>query len=155
VVDVAAQGHEEVAGGALGGGVVHDRGRCIDRVQVRDGHAALASRGAPVLPGKESAGAVANTGAMTETALQMPDDDVVDWRRRRLVRAGFAEALAEDVARDCAMDLHALLELVDRHCPPALAVRIVAPLDGECRPCSPAEEARRARTARDGRRPSC
>jgi hypothetical protein len=79
---------------------------------------------------------------MTETALHMPDDDLVDWRRRRLIHAGFADALAETTARDCAMDLHAILELVDRHCPPALAVRIAAPLDGERRPCVPAAGAR-------------
>jgi hypothetical protein len=92
---------------------------------------------------------------MTETALQMPDDDLVDWRRRRLMHAGFADALADAVARDCAMDLHAILELVDRHCPPALAVRIVAPLDGERRPCVPARVARHASTAPESRRPSC
>ncbi|MEA2248966.1 MAG: hypothetical protein QOH46_3495 [Solirubrobacteraceae bacterium] len=92
---------------------------------------------------------------MTETTLQMPDDDVVAWRRRRLMGAGFADALAEAIARDCAMDLHALLQLVDRHCPPALAVRIVAPLDGERRPCVPARDARQAPSPPDGRRPTC
>jgi hypothetical protein len=39
--------------------------------------------------------------------------------------------LADRLARDTAFDLHALLELVDRDCPPALAARIVAPLDSE------------------------
>jgi hypothetical protein len=63
------------------------------------------------------------------------DDDLVGWRRRRLQRAGFEPALADVVARDCAMDLHALLELVDRGCPPPLAARILAPLDREHRPC--------------------
>jgi hypothetical protein len=33
------------------------------------------------------------------------------------------------------MDLHALLELVDRGCPPALAARILAPLEPGGRPC--------------------
>jgi hypothetical protein len=33
------------------------------------------------------------------------------------------------------MDLHALLGLVDRGCPPDLAARILAPLDREHRPC--------------------
>jgi hypothetical protein len=33
------------------------------------------------------------------------------------------------VAVDNRYDLHALLELVDRGCPPALAARILAPLD--------------------------
>jgi len=57
--------------------------------------------------------------------------EIVAWRRRQLVAGGFPTALAGRVARDTAFDLHALLELVDRGCPPALAVRILAPLDGE------------------------
>jgi hypothetical protein len=71
---------------------------------------------------------------MTSRAPQITDD-VVEWRRRRLRAAGFATDLASSVARDCAMDLHALLGLVDRGCPPDLAARILAPLDGEHRPC--------------------
>ena len=59
----------------------------------------------------------------------------VHWRADRLRRAGFAPALADALARDWAYDLHALLELVDRGCPPELAVRILAPLDEEPRPC--------------------
>jgi len=54
----------------------------------------------------------------------------VDWRLRQLVHAGFAPELAGALARDPAVDLHALLELTDRGCPPGLAVRILAPLDG-------------------------
>jgi hypothetical protein len=68
---------------------------------------------------------------MTDRTLQIPDDDVVAWRRRRLRAAGFRPDLADAVARDGAMDLHALLELVDRGCPPHLAARILAPLDRE------------------------
>jgi hypothetical protein len=33
------------------------------------------------------------------------------------------------------MDLHALIELVERGCPPELAARILAPLDEERTPC--------------------
>jgi hypothetical protein len=72
---------------------------------------------------------------MTHRTLHVPDDDVVAWRRRRLRTAGFSPALADAVAADCAMDLHALLELVDRGCPPDLAARILAPLDEDRRPC--------------------
>ena len=36
--------------------------------------------------------------------------------------------LATSVSADRAYDLHALLELVDRGCPPELATRILAPL---------------------------
>lgn len=55
--------------------------------------------------------------------------DVVSWRAERLRLAGFDAATAADLAADMHTDLHALLELVERGCPPPLAVRIVAPLD--------------------------
>jgi hypothetical protein len=54
---------------------------------------------------------------------------VIEWRVRRLTAAGFDPPLARRLASDCAVDLHALLELRDRGCPPALAARITAPLD--------------------------
>jgi hypothetical protein len=44
---------------------------------------------------------------------------------------GFTADLAEELARDGQLDIHALLELVDRGCPPMLAARILAPLDSE------------------------
>jgi hypothetical protein len=56
-------------------------------------------------------------------------EEVVAWRRRQLVAAGFGSLLARRVARDSAYDLHALIELVERGCPPRLALRILAPLD--------------------------
>jgi hypothetical protein len=62
-----------------------------------------------------------------------PPLDVRAWRRCRLLEAGFPRALADVVAADPRFDLHALLQLVDRGCPPDLAVRIVAPLPGEVR----------------------
>ena len=55
-------------------------------------------------------------------------DAVDDWRRRRLIVAGFDPRLAADLA-DGDVDLHELLVLVDRGCPPPLAARILAPLD--------------------------
>lgn len=55
--------------------------------------------------------------------------DIVLWRRLQLVRAGFAPALAGRLARDGRYDLHALIELTERGCPPELAVRIAAPLE--------------------------
>ena len=54
--------------------------------------------------------------------------EVASWRRNILVRAGFDIELAEELARVTRIDLHDLLELVDRGCPPELAARIVAPL---------------------------
>jgi len=55
---------------------------------------------------------------------------LVTWRREQLVDAGFALALAHTLAHDPRYDLHALIELVEVGCPPELAVRILAPLEG-------------------------
>jgi hypothetical protein len=60
-----------------------------------------------------------------------PSPDVERWRRATLRRAGFEPRLAARVAGAGGFDLHELLALVDRGCPPELAVRIVAPLDAE------------------------
>ncbi len=57
-----------------------------------------------------------------------PPTDARTWRRCRLVEAGFSETLADAVAGEPAFDLHVLLQLLDRGCPPDLAVRIGAPL---------------------------
>jgi len=57
--------------------------------------------------------------------------EVYAWRRRQLRTAGFGSAMATRIARDASYDLHALIELVERGCPPRLAVRILAPLDEE------------------------
>jgi hypothetical protein len=51
------------------------------------------------------------------------------WRREQLVNAGFPLPLAVAVASDSLYDLHALIELVERGCPPELAARILAPLE--------------------------
>jgi hypothetical protein len=53
----------------------------------------------------------------------------VRWRMERLTVAGFCADLARRLAGDDRIDLHAVLDLVDRGCPPHLAARIVAPLD--------------------------
>jgi hypothetical protein len=60
---------------------------------------------------------------------------IIGWRHGRLVAAGFAPGLAARLARDCRFDLHAVLELIDRGCPPALAARILASLDDDPRRC--------------------
>ena len=59
--------------------------------------------------------------------------EITSWRCRQLTGSGFPHALARRVAHDPSYDLHALIELVERGCPPALAVRILAPLDEEPR----------------------
>jgi hypothetical protein len=62
-------------------------------------------------------------------------EDVVSWRARRLELAGFEPDLAVRLSRRCSYDLHALIELVERGCPPELAARILAPLEDEEKPC--------------------
>ena len=66
-----------------------------------------------------------------------PAVDVAAWRRARLIRAGFAEQTAAELSLELAIDFHALLELVDRGCPPDLAARIVAPLENHGSPDRP------------------
>lgn len=58
-------------------------------------------------------------------------NEVVAWRRVQLERSGLAPRLAARVARDGRYDLHRLIELVERGCPPALALRILAPLEDD------------------------
>jgi hypothetical protein len=62
---------------------------------------------------------------------QRPDPSlgIVEWRRQRLLRAGFGTEQSAAVAAEGAYDLHSLIELAERGCPPALAIRILAPLD--------------------------
>jgi hypothetical protein len=60
---------------------------------------------------------------------RVPASDVEAWRLRRLVDAGFPLPLALDLAATPGVDLHALLALLDRGCPPELAARILAPID--------------------------
>ena len=52
----------------------------------------------------------------------------MDWRRHVLRQAGFEDSLAWRLAAEAEVDLHDLLKLVDRGCPPELAARILAPL---------------------------
>jgi hypothetical protein len=61
--------------------------------------------------------------------------DVAAWRRKQLLAYGFPPALAHALAGDCRVDLHALIELVERGCPPELAARILTPFEEGTRPC--------------------
>jgi hypothetical protein len=58
-------------------------------------------------------------------------DTVFAWRRSQLVRSGFPQELAELVAHGGHYDLHRLIGLVEHGCPPELALRILAPFDGD------------------------
>jgi hypothetical protein len=57
------------------------------------------------------------------------EPELREWRRARLIEAGFAPELATRLGWDGRIDVHDLLGLVDRGCPPDLAARILAPLD--------------------------
>lgn len=61
-------------------------------------------------------------------------DEAIGWRYRTFVKAGFSEATARGVAPDPLLDIHALLQLTDRGCPPDVAVRILAPFGDEVGP---------------------
>ena len=65
----------------------------------------------------------------TEAPHEQEVVEVVSWRRDQLVHSGFTLPLAVRLAEDPRYDLHALIELVERGCPPELAVRILAPLE--------------------------
>lgn len=67
----------------------------------------------------------------TKTASERRSHELVRWRREQLVDSRFPLPLAARLAKDARYDLHVLIELVERGCPPHLAARIVAPLDGE------------------------
>jgi hypothetical protein len=67
--------------------------------------------------------------------LAEPGGNLAEWRERRLLRAGIPPDLAVEIAEDCAMDLHAMIELVEAGCPAELAVRILAPIDRRRDPC--------------------
>jgi hypothetical protein len=54
---------------------------------------------------------------------------LVEWRRRYLAGVGVDAELASAVAGDLRWDLHALLQLLERGCPPHLAARILQPDD--------------------------
>ncbi len=67
----------------------------------------------------------------THTTREPEVRELVSWRRGQLAQAGFSLPLAARIANDPHYDLHALIELVERGCPPKLAARILAPLERE------------------------
>ena len=60
-----------------------------------------------------------------------PSPGLIAWRRAQLADAGFDSWTADVFARMESVDLHALIELVERGCTPELAARIMAPIDFE------------------------
>ena len=68
-------------------------------------------------------------GSRSASSARRLAGEVVAWRRSRLRAAGFPPGLASRLARDCRYDLHALIELTERDCPPELAARILESLE--------------------------
>jgi len=60
---------------------------------------------------------------------------IIGWRYERLRRAGLDARSAEVLSHEGDVDLHTLIELIERGCPPELAARIIAPLDTEGSAC--------------------
>jgi hypothetical protein len=56
---------------------------------------------------------------------QVTDEEVVDWRREQLLRAGCEAAGAEILARQPHVDLHSAVELLERGCPTRYALEIL------------------------------
>ena len=57
--------------------------------------------------------------------IETEQERVERWRAEELLRAGFDPAAAAELAARLDVDLHAATELVDRGCPPELALRIL------------------------------
>lgn len=52
-------------------------------------------------------------------------EEVVAWRREQLRRAGCRRFEAEVLARELKVDLHEAVELLERGCPPRIALNIL------------------------------
>jgi hypothetical protein len=65
----------------------------------------------------------------TQPAPRHVPHDVRQWREGVLLQAGCDPTLAGTLAADGDVDLHEMLNLIDRGCPPPLAARILAPLN--------------------------
>jgi len=60
-----------------------------------------------------------------EIVVDHEDERVVSWRAEELIRAGFDEFDAIELAFERHVDLHRAIDLVRRGCPPKTAVRIL------------------------------
>jgi hypothetical protein len=56
---------------------------------------------------------------------RVTEDEVVAWRRDQLRRAGCRRFEAEVLARERHIDLHEAVELLERGCPPKIALEIL------------------------------
>jgi hypothetical protein len=95
----------------------------------RTGFLPVARRGKDHRPERHQPGMTSNRSrSRSARCAGGPPVNVVEWRRCRLIESGFDPALADQLASTAGIDVHALLALVDRGCPPELAARILSPL---------------------------
>jgi hypothetical protein len=90
----------------------------------------LATTG-PLRDGKQMEAQSRNPRAWPHMRHDRGPNQVVIWRREQLVRSGLPLSMAARAAKNADYDLHALIELLGRHCPPELAIRILAPIESE------------------------
>jgi hypothetical protein len=82
--------------------------------------------------GKNRARADTNGNVRTAFAGDRAERAAVEaWRRCQLAEAGFPSRLSAALPGDGRVDVDALIDLVERGCPPELAARIAGPLDWE------------------------
>lgn len=60
-----------------------------------------------------------------ETLIETESERVERWRTDELIRVGFDPEQATLLAVEPGVDLHSAIDLVERGCPPELAVRIL------------------------------
>jgi hypothetical protein len=56
---------------------------------------------------------------------RVSDEEVVDWRRDQLIRAGCDPSGALILAKRSHVDLHEAVDLLERGCPPRTALEIL------------------------------
>ena len=56
---------------------------------------------------------------------RVSDEEVVGWRLEQLIRAGCDPSGALILAKRSSVDLHAAVELLERGCPPSVALEIL------------------------------
>jgi len=60
-----------------------------------------------------------------ETYIETESERVERWRTDELIRVGFEPEAAVALAAEPGVDLHAAIDLVERGCPPDIALRIL------------------------------
>jgi len=60
-----------------------------------------------------------------ETYIETETERVERWRTDELIRVGFDPEAAVALASEPTVDLHAAIDLVERGCPPDIALRIL------------------------------